>query len=82
MDPNMSSANGQGGYVAVAFTCDTCSRNCTRFTRGDPNLLRHCSSSCENESMRRASDKILSMALDPASKARNEVHGPDLARRP
>jgi len=61
-------AEGSGGYVAVAFTCDMCLRQCTRFTHGDPRLIRRCFSvACENAGTRRDSDSILSLVFGPAS---------------
>jgi hypothetical protein len=64
MDPRMSSPETQGGYVAVAFSCEIYFRTCTRFTRGDPSLIRRCfSTSCEDAALRRHSERILFLAL-------------------
>jgi hypothetical protein len=67
MDHDRSEANGYRGRFAIAFTCEICQRACTRFTSGDPTLIRRCfAPTCEDLSVRRDSDRILSQAFEYA----------------
>ncbi len=67
MDHVARAVGEPNGRFTVAFTCEICQRACTRFTSGDPTLIRRCfAPTCEDLSVRRDSDRILSLVFEYA----------------
>ena len=67
MDHDARAVGDSNRRFTVAFTCEICQRTCTRFTSGDPTLIRRCfAPTCEDLSVRRDSDRILSLVFEYA----------------